>query len=358
MGRDISAGLPPAIETFKSIGVSNSLEILERDPRLINALQPAAFRSRKIALETLGFKNFNQIVRTHPSILRLSVENNVIPTLAHLKKIGFRDPVKMAQIEPDILGYRTETIDEKMAILIDLGFKNPTKLIEAAPGVVTLDLKNGLRTKIEDYRKVGFTNPVRTFEKSPKVISLSVAQNIIPKIDGLRAAGFQNPIRILEFNPNILNLKLDETILPKIAELSSLGFKNPVRMIEIFPTLLSYSLADNLRPTIDHLETNWGFDKTYIEANPVILGASLSRISELAHWLTSMGLEPSTISAKARRKALQSLSAEQVQGHLQSRGYDKPWSDGAKAYLNDPANWKAIFLFCGEYLDPAIQREP
>jgi hypothetical protein len=89
--------------------------------------------------------------------------------IAHLRELGFADPVKMVTSSPAILGLAIDSIRGRIADLRDLGFADPVKMITSLPAILGYAI-DGIRTKITDLRNFGSADPVNMITSSPAIL--------------------------------------------------------------------------------------------------------------------------------------------------------------------------------------------
>ncbi len=141
-----------------------------------------------------------------------------------LTQRGFKNPNKMIESSPAILGYAFENIDAKLAGLTQRGFKNPNKMIESLPAILGLafeniDRKLNMIRKIFSSYKLPFQAP-DFIEKESSLISskidklwvvaricrtyLTTPEQIdVRLIHNLMFANIENLLVAIQKNPNI-----------------------------------------------------------------------------------------------------------------------------------------------------------
>ncbi|MBI2051896.1 hypothetical protein HYT33_04000, partial [Candidatus Roizmanbacteria bacterium] len=91
-------------------------------------LRADELRRRKVHLLETGFPGVwvEKLAQLRPTLYSPHVVDEHI---AGLQQRGFRNPRKMIETLPPILGYAFENIDAKLEGLQQRGFRNPTKMV-------------------------------------------------------------------------------------------------------------------------------------------------------------------------------------------------------------------------------------
>lgn len=115
---------------------------------------------------------------------------------------------------PQVLWYGIISIRERWDDLRKLWFKDPIKLTTTAPSILWFSLEN-IISKIEELKNMWFSDPITLIERFPFVVYLS-SLNISNKIDSFRELEFKDPIRMITLFPSMLGLSIENNILPKV----------------------------------------------------------------------------------------------------------------------------------------------
>jgi len=86
---------------------------------------------------------------------------------------------------PNTLMRATSSVREWPQSLNQLGFKNPIRLIEIMPSVLGYSLEKNIKPKLEGLRRLGFGSPVKMIEVAPAILGYSLEENIKPKLEAL-----------------------------------------------------------------------------------------------------------------------------------------------------------------------------
>jgi hypothetical protein len=81
--------------------------------------------------------------------------------------------VKILKSSPAILGYAIGSIREKVAHLRELGFADPVELVESLPAILGYAIGN-IRGKIANLRELGFSDPVKMITSFPTILGLTI----------------------------------------------------------------------------------------------------------------------------------------------------------------------------------------
>ena len=202
-------------------------------------------------------------IMAHPSLLQLSVKDNLQPRIAYLQERCQLQPSDMATLvkscRAGILGLSVnDNLAAKLDLLQDLlttnkkSKKNNNKDVDRTKlrtcllrHAQILGLrKEHLQTKIEHFNALHPRLASRLLERTPAVYSLSWKDNLQPKIDflahvwGVTTANHHRTAASIDNSRAANNNNHD-----KMPALSSLLYENP--------TILTLSLDGNLRPTVD-----------------------------------------------------------------------------------------------------------
>mmetsp|Transcript_29659 Transcript_29659/g.45356 ORF Transcript_29659/g.45356 Transcript_29659/m.45356 type:complete len:636 (-) Transcript_29659:54-1961(-) len=204
-------------------------KMIKSNPNILN-LSIANIQSKVEFLQECGFssaESIGNLWRKYPSILSLSLEGNIRPTIHQLLRllespeakgtVADQQLLKILSLHPQLLALSTENIDSKVSYFGSIDSLVPTKL--ANP--------NGLARRV--------------VLSAPSVFSLSLESNIIPKVNRLaKLWNVKSPTKATDVQDG--NSKL---LVHKFNNSTTLS-----RNLSDYPSVLSLSLEGNIEPTI------------------------------------------------------------------------------------------------------------
>ena len=206
-----------------------------------------------------------QLIATQPSVLHLSADQNMGPTLFFLLRA------------------------------LNLGRDELAQLILAAPALLTYNTRN-LQAKIHFFTRIlglDLETCRELWLKEPKLVRCSVRTSLVPKMrffvrelemdrELLKALVFQHPPLFL--------YSLDDTLVPKLIYylIMTLGMTTTQvhRVLLAFPAFLSYNLDRHIGPLTKYLTNDVEVDlQSMILKFPKLLSLSLPKVKRVVGYL-------------------------------------------------------------------------
>ena len=180
-------------------------------------------------------------IMSHPSLLHLSVENNLKPRIEYLQERCGLEPADISVlIRSCSAGILALSVEDNLSAKLDklenlLSDPNQLrKCLVRHPQILGLSAGN-LQAKIDYFKAIDKNLAARLLEKCPAVFSLNLADNLEPKVDFLACVwGLHRKDYHGDDDPN------RRPFDPRFASL-----------LYEYPTILTLSLDGNLRPTVD-----------------------------------------------------------------------------------------------------------
>jgi cyclophilin family peptidyl-prolyl cis-trans isomerase len=276
-----------------------------------------------------------KIVRSHPTLLQLSVDANLQPRVEYLRQrcqLTNQDlSILIQRCTSGVLGL---SVQDNLSAKLDLLQKylvgdsgnddidthtsnqaNNKKLSELRvcllrhPQILGLSLDN-LRTKLAYFSSIDSCLPARLLTRAPAVLSLQLENNLRPKIDFLaRVWGLS---RDHEEGRDV-NEENDSNVDPR---LGSLLCENP--------TILTVSLEGNLRPTVDFfnrtdyvdLDANWRVqraDQVGLLRGRYLASSLYKRLLPRWHFAQSRIAAPGTLADTSKAEGQQYHEENQIE---------------------------------------------
>jgi mTERF domain-containing protein, mitochondrial len=244
----------------------------------------------------LSGADLRALLSLHPSILHLSADRNVAPTILFLVRsldLGKADLRHLVLRCPAVLGYSRSNLRAKLAFfrrLMGYSIDETRVLFLKEPRILRASVRDGL---IPHWRyfvshvQLSPTDLRRIVLKNPKLLLYSIERNLYPKLNILNMTTDQTHRVLLSF-PQYCDYNLDRTIAPALEYLvDDLGMTaDEVRAILArWPRIVTYTSA---------LKSQVGFFRYEMGLSPTTVKMALRRIPSL------VGLATDTIRAKLR----------------------------------------------------------
>lgn len=198
------------------------------------------------------------IIERQPTILHLSADKNISPTILYLLRaldLG-RDDLRVLVLAcPAVLGYSINNLRSKIGFfthLMEYTREECRELLLQEPNLIRASVNTGLVPKLQflmDDIELPLDKLKRIVQTNPSILLLSLEKNLIPKlvyymIMKLQMSTIQVHKLLLAY-PKILDYNLDRAILPTTLyfvnelEFSPLEFRN---ILLKFPRIVTHSL--------------------------------------------------------------------------------------------------------------------
>ena len=206
----------------------------------------------------LSLPNIQLLLERQPTLLHLSAEKNLIPTMEFLKtqlRLDKGDLRQLVLASPCILTYQKSNLLSKIRFFTrDMGYsvKECRNLWLSEPKLIRVGVSSGLVPRLRFLTKdmeMAMENVRRIVQKNPRILLYSLDNNIIPKLVFFLIMTLQMDTsqiqRLLLSYPALIDYNLEDHILP-IARyfLQDLEY-SPAELRSIllkFPRLWTYSL--------------------------------------------------------------------------------------------------------------------
>lgn len=198
------------------------------------------------------------VLERHPTILHLSADKNISPTILFLLRmleLGRDDLRRLFVSEPSILSYTTANLNSKINFFVRImGYSigECRKVLLAEPKLLRVSVRTGLvprmRFLVRDM-EIPMRNLRAIVKKHPRILLYSLDDNLIPKLIFYLIMTLHMELdqvqKLLVTYPTILEYNLDRHILP-ITEffVKDLSYQ-PAEFRSIllkFPRLMTHSL--------------------------------------------------------------------------------------------------------------------
>ena len=228
----------------------------------------------------LSDENVQTILERQPTILQLSADQNLAPTILllvralDLSKADLRDLVVQF---PCILCYSTKNLKSKLSFFISLmGYSREEcrKLLLSEPKLLTASVKTGLLPHLRFFTS-DIEIPVeklRTIiKKNPRLLLYSLEDNLVPKLIFYLTLNLcmnsKQVLRLLTKYPQFLDYNLNDHTLPITAYLmQELEFQpTEVRQLLLsFPRLVTHSLQ-KIKHVVGYLRFELGLGAAQVK---------------------------------------------------------------------------------------------
>eukprot|EP00550_Attheya_septentrionalis_P001302 CAMPEP_0198287720 /NCGR_PEP_ID=MMETSP1449-20131203/6431_1 /TAXON_ID=420275 /ORGANISM="Attheya septentrionalis, Strain CCMP2084" /LENGTH=680 /DNA_ID=CAMNT_0043985711 /DNA_START=56 /DNA_END=2101 /DNA_ORIENTATION=+ len=238
----------------------------------------------KVALLTrmmnLSPDDLRTMISRQPSILHLSANSNVAPTILFLVRALEFSKDELCSIVtqyPSILCYSTKNLQTKINFYIwVMGYSvgECRDLVLAEPKLMTAGVQTGLVPRMQFLHKeieIPLNVLRKIVKKNPLILLYSVDNNLRPKlIDYFIMKLCMSPVdvqRILLAYPAIMNYRLEEHIMPITRyfvadlEFSPMEFRN---ILLKFPRIMTYSLR-KIKHVVGYLRFELGMNAVQVK---------------------------------------------------------------------------------------------
>lgn len=281
--------------------------VFEQNPRLFS-FSPSAILERINYLDSVGI--CRDVFNTVPSILNLSVDNNLNEKIKFLKDNMIE--VKCVNKAPSLLTIPIPVLEDKLNYFLDIDISSDE--INKNPIILCLSLEDNIKPKVEYFQNKGiplsslkkvqslWCMSIKNIEqkvdyitklglsmdsikKYPRILTASIEYKLKPNVEFFVSNGFF--LRSLDNFPMLLNASL-ETLKKKLSYYLDLGLG--IETIHNKICLFTYSLENNIIPKVKFIE-NLGYNAEIFDSRPDLLCYSLkNRIMPRVEFLHSKNL--------------------------------------------------------------------
>ena len=181
--------------------------------------------------------------------------NEFLISLGYDKK----DIKKMIKILPQIYGYSTENMNQKINAMKKLGYSQEDiiKMTKSLPHIYGYSIEN-MKQKIEDMKELGYSQEdiIKMTKSLPHIYSYSI-ENIKEKICNIKELGYsqEDITEMTKSLPAIYGLSI-ESVKEKIENMKELGYsqKDIIEMTKKLPAIYGLSI-ENIREKIEFYDS-------------------------------------------------------------------------------------------------------
>jgi mTERF domain-containing protein len=253
------------------------------------------------------------IIERQPTILHLSAEKNIAPTIHFLMQLldsGEADMRNIILDFPSVICYTTKNLKSKVAFFTDhlgLSTAETRSLFLAEPNLLRASVRTGLVPHMRFLRRdLDISAPAlrQIVQKHPRILLYSLDDNLIPKlifycISTLHMTTDQVQKMLLQYPDAILKYNLDRHILPitsyflKDLDMSAIEFRG---ILLKFPRIMTHSLV-KIKHVLGYLRYEIGLSghatKRILYQAPQVIGLSRTNlVSKVQYLQDSLGLAP------------------------------------------------------------------
>jgi mTERF domain-containing protein, mitochondrial len=247
----------------------------------------------KVLQETMNLSHADvrSLLSLHPSILHLSADRNLSPTILFLVRsldLGKSDLRHLVLRCPAILGYSRANLRAKLSFfqrLLGYSVEETRTLFMKEPMVIRSSVRESLIPHLRfflDHVKLSPSDLRCIIMKHPKLLLYNIERNLYPKLNILNMTMAQTHKVLLSF-PRYCDYSLDRTIAPVIKYLvDDLGFTaDEVRaMMARYPRIISYTSA--LKSQVGFFRFEMGLSATtvkmFLRRSPSLVGLATDTI--------------------------------------------------------------------------------
>lgn len=239
------------------------------------SLSPEAVQDRLDNFENLGLDPTNMLFR-HPALITRS-PYAIQSKMTRFSLMGL-DPIKIVKYNPGILAFSTKTIQQKLEGLAQLGLVSVTKAVNQMPQLLGYK-SDSLHEKMAHFDRLGLDS-AKIINRQPSILALS-ADVVQQKLDFLESIGL-DVVKTINRQPQLLGSSI-ETIKSKIDCFQQLGL-DPVKLANRSPAILNFSI-DTVQKKVSLITKSikalqWEHTaKELLESSPQLLGFNINKLA-------------------------------------------------------------------------------
>lgn len=264
----------------------------------------------------LSDDDLRTIIGRQPTILQLSADKNISPTILFLVRaldLGRDDLRLLLLASPSILSYKQSNLKSKINFftrLIDFSVDECRDLLLAEPKLLRAGVRTGLVPKMRFLVRnmdIPMENLRLIIQKNPRILLYSLDNNLIPKLIFYLIMTLSMDLKQVERTllayPYILDYNLDRHILPitkyfvRDLEVSPAEFRG---IMLKFPRLLTHSLS-KIKHVVGYLRYELG-----------LTGAQVKRVLYQAPQVIGLNTEGNLASKVEFLRAAFALNPDQL----------------------------------------------
>ena len=199
-----------------------------------------------------------KMIATFPSVLGLSIEANLKPTVEWIKGLGLSQSqvAKVILQRPQVLGLSIEanlkpTVDWIKGL--GLSQSQVAKLIATFPPVLGYSIEANLKPTVDWIKGLGLSQSqvAKVIATFPQVLGLSIDANLKPTVEWIKEFGLSQSqvAKMIATFPSVLGLSIEANLKPTVDWIKGLGLSQSqvAKLIATFPPVLGLSIEANLR---------------------------------------------------------------------------------------------------------------
>lgn len=248
----------------------------------------------------LTLDDVREVITLQPSILHLSAERNLAPTMLYLIRsldLGKADLRKLVLNCPCILSYARTNLSAKLAFflrLMEYTVDETRQLLMDEPRLIRCSLHGGLIPHLRFFLgsvKLTQSDLRLVIQKNPKLLLYNIERNLHPKLTGLNMTTTQTH-KILKTFPQFYDYSMSRTIVPVIHYLvDDLGFtpEEVQKIVVRCPRIVSYTLL-SLKNKVGFFRYEIGLSSTTVKSillrSPGLVGTSTDKLRTKIEYFT------------------------------------------------------------------------
>ena len=302
----LEAGAPPQIDRHANTFAGDAALVGNASNRI--RLAAHEFLQKEMQLTTVQLA---KVIATFPSVLGLSIEANLKPTVESIKGLGLSQSqvAKVILQRPPVLGCSIEAnLKPTVNCFKGLGLSESqvAKVIAIFPPVLGYSIEANLKPTVEWIKGLGLSQlqVAKVILQRPQVLGLSIEENLKPTVQWIKGLGLSQSqvAKVIAIFPPVLGYSIEANMKPKVEWMKGLGLSQSqvAKVIATFPSVLGLSIEENLKPTVQWIK-GLGLSQSQvaklIATFPPVLGYSIeANLKPTVEWIKGLGLSQSQVS--------------------------------------------------------------
>eukprot|EP00439_Symbiodinium_sp_Y106_P068994 s3089_g11.t2 len=269
------------------------------------------FRCKEVGLDT---GQVAKMIATFPSVLGLSIEANLKPTVDWIKGLGLSQlqVAKMIATFPSVLGLSIEAnMKPTVEWIKGLGLSQSqvAKVIAKFPQLLGCSIEENLKPTVEWIKGLGLSQSqvAKVIAKFPQVLGYSMKANLKPTVEWIKGLGLSQSqvakvAKVIAKFPQVLGYSIKANLKPTVEWIKGLGLNQSqvAKLIASFPAVLGLSIEANLKPTVQWIE-GLGLSQSQVAKvilqRPQVLGYSIeANMKPAVEWMKGLGMSKCHVS--------------------------------------------------------------
>ncbi|CAE7253203.1 MTERF4, partial [Symbiodinium sp. CCMP2456] len=289
---ELVPGLVSQLEARAQMQIDRQAQTFAVDAELVGS----ASRSSGLAVEEFLQTEMQltpvQVARSiarFPSVLGLSIEARLLPTVGWIKGLGLSQSqvAKVIASFPQVLGYNIEAnLKPTVEWIKGLGLRQSqvAKMITRCPQVLSYSIEANLKPTVEWIKGLGLSQSqvAKVISSYPQVLGLSIESNLERTVEWIQGLGLSQSqvAKVIATFPPVLGLSIEANLKPAVEWFKGLGLSQSqvAKVIATFPQVLGLSIEANLKPTVEWIK-GLGLSQSQVAKvilrRPQVLGMSI-----------------------------------------------------------------------------------